>query len=99
MANARKFRFSVQSFSASSAKEWVDRAKRVEDLGYSALHLADHFLGPGEAISGTNHPVQELAAAVELRQELEAGAVGTGLDRKLDGRSFAEFAALPPSDA
>lgn len=62
MAHARRFRFSLQSFSAGSAKEWTDRAKRVEDLGYSALHLADHFLGPGRAIEGTNHPVQELAA-------------------------------------
>jgi probable F420-dependent oxidoreductase len=62
MSHARKFRFSLQSFSAGSAKEWTDRAKRVEDLGYSALHLADHFLGPGEAIEGTNHPIQELAA-------------------------------------
>lgn len=62
MVNLRAFRFSVQSFSAGSAKEWNDRARRVEDLGYSALHLADHFLGPGEAIAGTNHPIQELAA-------------------------------------
>ena len=62
MATPRQFRFSVQSFSAGSAKEWTDRAQRAEDLGYSALHLADHFLGPGKAIAGTNHPIQELAA-------------------------------------
>lgn len=79
MANERKFRFSLQSFSAGSAKEWVDRAKRVEDLGYSTLFLADHFLGPGEAITGTNHPVQELAAvpaiavAASATQSLRVG--------------------------
>jgi len=56
------FRFAVQSFSASSAKEWRERALRVEALGYSALHLADHVLGPGPAIASTNHPIQELAA-------------------------------------
>jgi probable F420-dependent oxidoreductase len=59
---SRPFRFAVQSFSASSASEWRERACRVEGLGYSALHLADHILGPGEAISAANHPVQELAA-------------------------------------
>jgi probable F420-dependent oxidoreductase len=58
----RQFRFAVQSFSASSASEWCQRARRVEALGYSTLHLADHILGPGEAIAATNHPVQELAA-------------------------------------
>ncbi len=58
----RPFRFAVQSFSADSAAEWRDRARRVEDLGYSALHLADHFLGPGPAIAATRHPVQGLAA-------------------------------------
>jgi probable F420-dependent oxidoreductase len=56
------FRFAVQTWSASSAKEWSDGARRAEALGYSALHLADHFLGPGEAIASTNHPIQELAA-------------------------------------
>jgi probable F420-dependent oxidoreductase len=56
------FRFAVQSFSASSAKEWRERALRVEALGYSTLHLADHVLGPGPAIASTNHPIQELAA-------------------------------------
>jgi probable F420-dependent oxidoreductase len=58
----KRFRFAVQSFSASSASEWCERARRVEALGYSALHLADHILGPGEAIAATNHPIQELAA-------------------------------------
>lgn len=59
---SRPFRFAVQSFSASSATEWRERARRVEALGYSALHLADHILGPGEVIAAANHPVQELAA-------------------------------------
>lgn len=59
---ARPFRFAVQSFSATSAGEWCERARRVEALGYSALHLADHILGPGEVIEAAHHPVQELAA-------------------------------------
>jgi probable F420-dependent oxidoreductase len=58
----RPFRFAVQSFSASDASQWWERARRVEALGYSTLHLADHILGPGEVISAANHPVQALAA-------------------------------------
>jgi alkanesulfonate monooxygenase SsuD/methylene tetrahydromethanopterin reductase-like flavin-dependent oxidoreductase (luciferase family) len=61
-ATPRPFRFAVQSFSAPSAAAWRERARRVEALGYSALHLADHFLGPGPALAASNHPLQELAA-------------------------------------
>ena len=72
MAATRPFRFAVQSFSATSALEWRERARRVEDLGYSALHLADHVLGPGEAISAANHPIQELAAVPAMAMAAEA---------------------------
>lgn len=68
----RPFRFAVQSFSAPSAKEWRERARRVEELGYSALHLADHFLGPGEALESTNHPLQDLAAVPAMAVAAEA---------------------------
>ncbi len=69
---AKVFRFAVQSFSASSGAEWRDRARKVEELGYSALHLADHFMGPGEALQATNHPVQELAAVPAMAVAAEA---------------------------
>ncbi len=68
----RPFRFAVQSFSASSAAEWRDRARRAEDLGYSALHLADHVLGPGEALDAARHPVQALAAVPAMAMAAEA---------------------------
>ena len=58
----RPFRFSMQSFMAESATEWRDRARKAEDLGYSTLQLADHFLGPGAALAETNHPPQSLSA-------------------------------------
>lgn len=68
----RPFRFAVQSFSASSATEWRERARRAEGLGYSALHLADHILGPGDALAPTFHPVQELAAVPAMAMAAEA---------------------------
>ncbi len=58
----KRFRFGVQSFSADSGKEWGDRAKRAEDLGYSAFHLADHIIGEGAALERSNHPLQTLGA-------------------------------------
>jgi probable F420-dependent oxidoreductase len=69
---ARPFRFAVQSFSAPDAKTWRERARRVEALGYSALHLADHFLGPGPALASTQHPLQELAAVPAMAMAAEA---------------------------
>lgn len=56
------FRFGLQAFSAESASSWTDTAKTAEDLGYSCLHLADHYMGPGAAQIAATHPVQDLAA-------------------------------------
>ena len=44
----KKFRFGLQGYAPSSAKEWRDTAKKAEDLGYSSFHLADHVIGPGD---------------------------------------------------
>ncbi|MCX6433907.1 MAG: TIGR03621 family F420-dependent LLM class oxidoreductase [Actinobacteria bacterium] len=57
----RPFRFAIQAFSATSLKEWVDLARKVESSGFSTLHVADHLLGPGSKIEGTGHRVQTLA--------------------------------------
>jgi len=57
----KPFRFAVQAFSADSAQAWKDMARSAEDLGYSAFHLADHFLGEGPKLESTNHPHQNLA--------------------------------------
>ena len=68
----RPFRFAVQSWSATSGKEWRERAVRAEALGYSALHLADHVIGPGPAIAKSNHPIQELAAVPAMMAAADA---------------------------
>ncbi len=68
----RAFRFAVQSFNAESAAEWRDRARKVEELGYSALHLADHFLGPGQVLAATGHPPQNLAPIPAVAVAAEA---------------------------
>ena len=55
------FRFAVQATNAAGAREWRDTARKVEDLGYSTLFLADHYLGPGPAQRAARTPRQDLA--------------------------------------
>ncbi len=57
----RPFRFAVQALNATSGALWRDFARKVEDLGYSTLFLADHYLGPGPARRAAHTPEQQLA--------------------------------------
>jgi probable F420-dependent oxidoreductase len=40
---ARPLTFAVQLRSAPTGKAWIDLARRVEDLGYAAVSMPDHF--------------------------------------------------------
>src|SRR6185437_2823172 len=55
------FRFAVQATNAAGGREWRDTVRKVEDLGYSTLFLADHYLGPGPAQKAARTPRQDLA--------------------------------------
>ena len=55
------FRFAVQATNAGGGREWRDTVRKVEDLGYSTLFLADHYLGPGPAQRAARTPRQDLA--------------------------------------
>jgi probable F420-dependent oxidoreductase len=39
----RPFRFGVTTASAGSRREWVEKARRLEALGYSTITIPDHF--------------------------------------------------------
>jgi probable F420-dependent oxidoreductase len=69
---SRPFRFGCQAYRATSRKEWVDLARRVESQGYSALHVADHYIGPGAALDPTGHRAQTLAAVPAMAVAAEA---------------------------
>ena len=71
-AARRPFRFAVQAYSAPSGAAWRTLARTAEDLGYSTLHLADHYIGPGPMLDPTNHPVQELAAVPAMVSAADA---------------------------
>lgn len=58
---ARPFRFAVQSYRAESRIAWIEIARKAEALGYSALHVADHYIGAGRMLNPTKHKVQTLA--------------------------------------
>jgi probable F420-dependent oxidoreductase len=73
------FRFAVQATNATSGHQWRDTVRKVEDLGYSTLFLADHYLGPGPAQRAARTPRQDLApiaamaAAAAVSQTLRIG--------------------------
>ncbi|MEU1973161.1 TIGR03621 family F420-dependent LLM class oxidoreductase [Microbacterium sp. NPDC019599] len=62
----RRFRFATGGFYAPSAREYAGLARKVEDLGYAALLLPDHF---GEQLS----PFAALVAAANATTTLRVG--------------------------
>jgi probable F420-dependent oxidoreductase len=64
----KKFRFGVQCAVAGSAKEWREKARKAEALGYSTIFMPDHF---GEQLA----PVPALATAAEATDRLRIGAL------------------------
>jgi probable F420-dependent oxidoreductase len=73
------FRFAVQATNATGGRDWRDTVRKVEDLGYSTLFLADHYLGPGPAQRAARIPRQDLApiaamaAAAAVSETLRIG--------------------------
>src|ERR1700739_1043006 len=80
------FRFAVQATNAAGGREWRDTGRKVEDLGYSTLFLADHYLGPGPAQKAARIPRQDLApiaamaAAAAYSKTLRIGCRGFCID-------------------
>ena len=65
------FRFALQSFNTDSPANWRNLIARTEELGYSAFHLADHFLSTGPAMDPTGHPPQLLGAVPAIAMALQ----------------------------
>ena len=71
MPSKKPFRFSWQAYDANSAADWRNKAQTAEAEGFSAFHLADHYLGPGPA-ADASHPPQVLAAVPAMAMAAEA---------------------------
>lgn len=70
MPHKKPFRFSWQAYDAETPEDWRRKVQTAEAQGFSAFHLADHYLGPGPAASG--HPPQDLAAVPAMAMAAEA---------------------------
>jgi probable F420-dependent oxidoreductase len=71
--STRPFRFGAKATKASSAKEWTDLARQVEDLGYASLQMDDHF-------GGQLGVVPALMAAADATSRIEVGPHVAGVD-------------------
>jgi len=65
---ARLFRFSAQEHRVHSAKQWKERARALESMGYSTLYLPDHF---GDQVG----PIAGLMAAADATTTLRVGSL------------------------
>ncbi len=85
---------------AESAREWRDLARRVEELGYSTLFVADHYLGPGPVYDRSLHlpqnlaPIPAIAAAAEATVRLRVGCRVFAVDFHVPAVLAAETATL-----
>jgi probable F420-dependent oxidoreductase len=64
----KSFRFGVQVSQATSASVWRDKARKMEDLGYSTLFMPDHF---GEELA----PLPAIAMAAAHTTTLRVGSL------------------------
>jgi probable F420-dependent oxidoreductase len=88
MAHDRKFRFGVQTGGATSAREWLEKARKIEALGYSTLFMPDHFIDTPFA------PMVGIAIAAEATETLRIGTLVLGNDYKHPAVVAKEFATL-----
>src|SRR5918995_4714854 len=94
MAHPRPFRFGIQLSHASSGAEWLELARKAEDLGYSTLFVPDHFgnqVAPVAALTGaasatTGLRVGPLVLDNDYRHPVVAAKEMATIDRLSGGR-------------
>ena len=64
----KKFRFGVQTSNAHSREAWSEKARKIEDLGFSTLFIPDHF---GDQLA----PTPALMAAADATTTLRIGGM------------------------
>lgn len=65
---AHKFRFGIQTSRAGSAEDWAEKARKIEELGFSTLFIPDHF---GDQYA----PLIALASAAAATKTLRLGTL------------------------
>jgi probable F420-dependent oxidoreductase len=79
---ARKFRFAVSSSATGSGASWTTLARRAEELGFSTLHVSDHYQGVGANGGQELAAVPAMAAAAAVTMTLRVGARVMCMDYK-----------------
>jgi probable F420-dependent oxidoreductase len=90
----KPFRFGVNVRDAASRAEWVAKARKVEDLGYSSLTLPDHLadmLAPIPAVVSAADATQRLRVGTnvlnnDLRHPVVVAREAATVDLLTDGR-------------
>ena len=90
----KPFRFGVSVRSARSWAEWADKARKLEDLGYSVLAVPDHLtdlLAPMPALVGAAAATKRLRVGTmvlnnDFRHPVLTAREGATLDFLTDGR-------------
>ena len=89
----RPFRFGVQMSRLASRREWVDRARKAQDLGYAVLTMPDHFgdqLAPVPALmalaDATDLRIGTMVLDNDYRHPLVLAKEAATLDVLSDGR-------------
>jgi probable F420-dependent oxidoreductase len=83
----RPFRFGIVCFAAGSREEWVSKARKAEELGYSAFLVPDHLL---ESLA----PLPALAIAAEATSRIRLGTLVLNNDLRHPVLLAREAAAL-----
>ena len=90
----KPFRFGVNVRHAASRAEWVDKARKAEDLGYSSLTLPDHLadmLAPMPAVVSAADATKRLRVGTnvlnnDLRHPVLVAREAATVDLLTDGR-------------
>lgn len=70
----KPFRFSIQASTAVSGAAWRELAHKAEDLGYSTLHVSDHYVDAASNGGQCLAAVPAMAVAAAVTTTLRVGA-------------------------
>jgi len=70
----KPFRFAVQASNAASGAAWRELARKTEDLGYSTLHVPDHYVDGASNGGQGLAAVPAMAVAAAVTSTLRVGA-------------------------
>src|SRR5215472_1218961 len=90
----KPFRFGVNLRAASSSTEWRDKARKVEDLGFSSLLVPDHLtdlIAPFPALVGAAEATTSIQLGTnvlnnDLRHPVMVAREAAAVDLLSDGR-------------